>query len=101
MIQIQLSKKTEQRLKQIMLLHADKDSFFNKMIDYQINELKLSLLNIGEDLKNFENKHKINSKLFYENFEKGKIGDEDDYIIWAGIYEMFLRDKQKLEKLQW
>ncbi|RLD65839.1 MAG: hypothetical protein DRI95_07875 [Bacteroidetes bacterium] len=101
MIQLQLSKKTEQRLKQIMLLHKDKDNFFNKMIDYQINELKLSILNIEKDLKQFEKKHEIGSKLFYERFENGKIGDEDDYIVWAGIYEMFLRDKQKLEKLQW
>ena len=59
------------------------------------------IVNIKKDLKQFEEKHKTDSKLFYDKFEKGKLGDEDDYIIWAGIYEMFLRDKQKLAKLQW
>ncbi len=101
MIQLQLSDRTEQRLKQVMLLHIDKDNFFNKMIDYQISELKLGLYNIEKDLKQFEIKHNMDSKLFYKKFETGKIGDEDDYMIWSGIYEMFLRDKQKLEKLQW
>ena len=101
MIQLQLSNKTEQRLKQIMLLHTNKDKFFNKMIDYQINELKLGLYNIEKDLKIFEKKYTMNSKLFYKKFETGGLGDNDDYMIWSGIYEMFIRDKQKLEKLKW
>ena len=101
MIQLQLSKKTEKRLKQIMLLHSDSDSFFNKMIDYQINELKLGILNIEKDLNKYEKKYDIDTKAFYEKFEKGEFGDDDDYIVWAGIYEMSLRDKLKLEQLQW
>ena len=36
MVQLNLSKKTEKRLKQILSLHNDEDSFFNKMIDFQI-----------------------------------------------------------------
>ena len=101
MIQLQLSNRTEQRLKQVMLLHIDKDNFFNKMINYQISELKLGLYNIEKDLKQFEKKHAMDTKLFYEKFKTGEIGDKDDYIIWSGIYEIFLRDKQKIKKLQW
>ncbi|MEA3444641.1 MAG: hypothetical protein U9R19_07920 [Bacteroidota bacterium] len=101
MIQLQLSEITEQRLKQVMLLHPDKDSFFNKMINYQIDELKLGLYNIEKDLKHFEEKYSLTTKLFYKKFEKGEIGDVDDYMIWAGIYEMYLRDEQKLENLKW
>jgi ribosomal protein S24E len=101
MIQLELSNRTELRLKQVMLLHTDKDSFFNKMIDYQISELKLGIYNIEKDLKQFEKKYAMNTKLFYKKFESGEIGDEDDYMIWSGIYEMYLRDNEKLEKLQW
>lgn len=86
MIQLQLSDRTEQSLKQIILLPTDKDIFFTKIIDYQISELKLGLYNIEKDLK---------------QFETGKIGDEDDSMIWSRIYEMYLRDNEKLEKLQW
>jgi len=101
MIQLKLSQKTEKRLEQVMSLHTNKDSFFNKMIDYQIREIKLGLYNIEKDLKEFEKKHKIKTEVFYKNFEKGKIGDDDDYMIWAGIYEMYLRDTKRLKKIQW
>ena len=84
-----------------MQLHSNKDKFFNKMIDYQINELKLGLFNIKKDLEQFEIKHEMTTKSFYKKFENGKIGDEDDFIIWAGIYEMYLRDNQKLTKLKY
>ena len=101
MIQLQLSEQTEERFKEVMSLHTNKDVLFNNIIDFQIKELKLGIYNIQNDLKQFEKKHKMNTKLFYEKFEAGKIGDEDDYIIWSGIYEIFLRDKQKLKKLEW
>ncbi len=101
MIQLQLSEKTEERFKQVMSLHSNKETLFNNIIDFQIKELKLGIYNIQKDLKQFEEKHNMKTKLFYEEFEAGKIDDRDDYIIWSGIYEMFLRDKQKLEKLQW
>ncbi|RLD58205.1 MAG: hypothetical protein DRJ05_08435 [Bacteroidetes bacterium] len=99
MLELQLSDNTEQRLKQVLSLNANKDVFFNKAIDYQINELKKGIFNMEKDLKQFEEKHNLSSKLFYEKFRNGEIGDEDDYIIWGGIYEMFLNDKQKLEKI--
>jgi len=101
MIQLKLSHSTEQRLKQVMLLYQNTDAFFNKMIDYQISELKLGLHNIEKDLKEFEQKYEMTSKSFYSKFEIGEIDDQEDFMIWAGIYEMFLRDKQKINKLAW
>ena len=100
MVQLNLSKKTEKRLKQILSLQNDEDSFFNKMIDFHINELKLSILNIEKDLKKFEKKYGMSSESFYHKFSNGEIDDSDDFIVWAGIYEMFIRDKEKLLKLK-
>ncbi len=101
MIQLQLSDTTEKKLQQVILLHSDNDIFFNKVIDYQINELKLGIYNIEKDLRKFEKIYSMNTIAFYEKFEKGEIGDDQDFMIWSGIYEMYMRDKQKLEKLQW
>ncbi|OQX99208.1 MAG: hypothetical protein B6I24_03270 [Bacteroidetes bacterium 4572_128] len=101
MISIELSYKTEKRLKQILLVQSNKDKFFRKIIDFQIDELKLGLYNIKKDLDEFEKKYLIDTKLFYKKFQAGEIDDKDDFMIWAGIYEMFLRDKQILEKLKW
>ena len=67
------------------------------VIDYQIHELKLGLYNIEKIWKKTCNEYQV----ILQKIWTGKIGDEDDYMIWAGIYEMFLRDKQKLENLQW
>ena len=99
MLELQLSNETEQRLKQVLSMNANNDVFFNKAIDYQVNELKKGIFNIEKDLKKFEEKYNLSSKLFYEKFENGEFGDEDDYMIWAGIYEMYLNDTQKLAKL--
>lgn len=57
------------------------------------------MTNIEKDLKKFEKKYAMSTISFYEKFRKGKFGDEGDFMIWAGIYEMFLRDKQKMDKL--
>jgi hypothetical protein len=99
MLELQLSDKTELRLKRVLSMSENNDVFFNKAIDYQINELKKGIFNIEKDLKYFEEKYNLSSKLFYKKFSNGEIGDEDDYIIWGGIYEMYLSDKQKLKKL--
>ena len=99
MLELQLSNKTENRLKQVLSMNANNDVFFNKAIDYQINELKKAVFNIEKDLKKYEEKYSLGSELFHEKFKNGEIGDEDDYMLWAGIYEMYLSDKQKLEML--
>lgn len=101
MLQLNLSTRTEQRLTKILSLHKNKNIFFNKVIDYQINELNRGILNIEKDLTIFEKKYKITTEQFYKKFKNGKIDDEDDFMIWAGIYEMYMRDKQKLEKIKW
>jgi len=101
MLQLHLSDATEKKMQQIISLHTDKDYFFNKVIDYQINQLKTGMFNIEKDLKEFELKYSMTTNLFYEKVEKGKIGDEHDYLIWAGIYDMYLKDKQKLNDLEW
>lgn len=101
MIKLQLSNKTEQRLKELLLLHGNKESFFKKLINDQIREIKLGIHNIEKDLKQFENKYNMDSKLFYEKFSNGELSDENDFITWSGIYEMYLKDKEKIEKLEW
>ncbi len=100
MIKLQLSSKTEQRLKQLMLLHGNKESFFKKLIDNHIREMKLGVHNIEQDLKQFENKYDMDSQLFYEKFSNGELSDEIDFITWSGIYEMYLKDKAKIKKLE-
>lgn len=52
--------------------------------------------NIEIDLNIFEQKYKMKSSEFFEKFENGELGDDKDYIIWSGIYELQLDCQHKL-----
>ena len=99
MLNFNLTPATEKRLRKILAAHSDVDTFFKNAIEYQINELKKELLHISSDLKKFELKYKLRSEDFYSDFQAGKRGDEEDNMIWAGIYEMQLQSKKRLDAL--
>ena len=42
----------------------------------------------------------MTSEEFYQKFDCGKLGDDEDYMIWAGIYESILSDKKRLAELE-
>ena len=100
-INIDLKPQTEQRLKHIFANQGDAEHFFQDFITYKISQLEKSNFNIEKDLRRYERQYNIPSKEFYEQFEAGKYGDEDDYMIWSGIYEMLLENKTELIKLRW
>ena len=100
MIQLKLSEKTEKRLKKFMSLHKDNDLFFERILNAQLDEIKRGMLAIKQDMEKFEEKYQMKTQTFYEKFSKGELGDEDDFIIWSGIYEMYLRDKETLGKIE-
>lgn len=99
MLNFNLSPATEKRLRKILAVHSDVDAFFKNAIDYQINELKKELLNISSDLKKFEVKYGLKSKDFYSDFQAGKRADDEDDMIWVGIYEMQLKSKKRMDAL--
>jgi len=99
-LQLNLKPETERRLKRILDDYADNEILAQNIIAYQISELKKAIINIYVDLKQFEDKYQLGTEQFYEIFEDGSLGDEKDYIIWSGIYEMYLENKRKLEALE-
>jgi chromosome segregation and condensation protein ScpB len=101
MLQIQLDVQptTEKRLKKLLDNVEDQEIFAQNFINYQISELHKSLFNISVDLKNFENKYNLTTDRFYAEYQEGKIGDDEDYMIWAGIYEMYQDNEKKLQEL--
>jgi hypothetical protein len=50
-------------------------------------------------MKDFEEKYSMSSEEFYQKFEQGVMGDNEDYIVWSGIYEMFYENEKKLSEL--
>ncbi len=42
-------------------------------------------------LKEYENKYGgMTSAEFFERFERGELGDGDDFILWSGLYKFYL-----------
>jgi hypothetical protein len=98
-LKLHIQPQTEKRLKKI-LTYTDEDIFVQNIIDYQIKELQKGIMNLRLDLKEFEEKYGISSEKFYQKFEQGISGDNEEFIVWSGIYEMFHENKQKLSELR-
>jgi len=61
--------------------------------------LQRAILNLRLDLKIFEEKYQITSKQFYQEFSQDILADEEDFIIWSGLYEMLKQNEIQLQKL--
>ncbi|MFH1860178.1 MAG: hypothetical protein ABH870_04080 [bacterium] len=99
-IQLQLQPQTEERLRKILALYHNQEVFAQNIIEYQIAEFKRALLNIRLDLQQFEQKYPLTTNEFYQQFQTGLLEDTEDFMIWAGIYEMFKENTRKLQELQ-
>lgn len=98
-LKLHIQPKTEQQLKKILIHIQDEETFAQNIIAYQITELQKGVLNIRLDLKQFEDKYQQSSKEFYQQFEQGKFDDREDFILWAGLYEMLQNSKHRLQEL--
>ncbi|MEW6621109.1 MAG: hypothetical protein AB1422_17555 [bacterium] len=99
-IQLELQPQTEERLQKILGQYHNQEMFAQHIIAYQIAELKQALLNIRLDLQQFEQKYQLKTEEFYQQFQKGLLEDTEDFMIWAGVYEMFQENSRKLRELQ-
>ncbi len=99
--EINLHHQIEKRLKFLIEKYANKKAFFKELISYQIKQLEQAIFNIEKDLRQYEKQYQLSSKEFYELFTQGKYGDEDDYMIWSGLYELNKKNKSELKQLQW
>ena len=91
---------TAQRLRKLLEFSPDEELFAQNIIAYQVAELKRALLNLRLDLKTFEEKYQMGSRAFYEKFCQGKMGDNEDYMLWAGLVEMLESNEKRLQGLE-
>jgi hypothetical protein len=57
-------------------------------------------LNLKLDLAALEKQYQMTSKEFYQQFSQGILGDESDFIVWSGLYEMLLQNEANLQELK-
>lgn len=73
---------------------------FSQMVDRMMeNATPFNLLmSAMSDLAAFEAKYKIPSDVFYARFMRGEMGDDIPFMHWAGQYELYLEERQKIEE---
>ncbi|QTA85778.1 hypothetical protein [Desulfonema magnum] len=99
-LELKITRETENRLMTILKNINDQEIFAQNIIAYQISELKKSILSIRLDIRAYEDKYKMSSEKFYSRFGQGNLGDEEDFVIWAGLYEMLHENMRKLKELE-
>jgi hypothetical protein len=56
------------------------------------------LLDLSNDLWEFENQHQLSSVEFYQKYQAGLLEDELQHNVeWAITYDLFVKTKRKLE----
>ncbi len=56
---------------------------------------KLSPAQLEKILYGYESKYGIKSEDFYAKYNRGELGDDRDYIKWAGYFVMAMRSRLK------
>jgi hypothetical protein len=99
-LKLEVQPQTAKRLRKVLKLYPDQESFAQSVIAHQINELKQSILNLRLDLQEYEKKYQLSTEDFYQRFTQGNTDDREDYIIWAGVYEMLHANEERLQEMQ-
>lgn len=58
------------------------------------------LLRYSAKISKFEKRYKMTTEKFVEKFEKGKIGDDQNYFEWFALSKAKKHWKEKLKQLQ-
>ncbi|MBM3236150.1 hypothetical protein FJZ31_07605 [Candidatus Poribacteria bacterium] len=66
----------------------------------EINSIELGIKRASQKMKKFERKYKMSSEEFYNAFSNGELGDDFDFMEWAGEYELLVDLEQDIEKLR-
>lgn len=50
---------------------------------------RLSFDELSERLRAFEQRYGYSTIEFYRRFQAGELGDDDDLMMWAGLYHLY------------
>jgi len=99
-LNLKLQPDIERKLNYLISKQGGMELFFKDFLSYKTAQLEKAIFNIEKDLRKFERKYNISSQAFYQQFDEGKFGDEDDYMVWSGIYEILQENRAELKKIQ-
>ncbi|NUM76871.1 hypothetical protein HUU40_21120 [candidate division KSB1 bacterium] len=62
--------------------------------------LNFALARTEGELARFEKRYRVPSAKFYRRYRAGKFDDRDDFIDWAGEYQIYLLLKKQISSLR-
>lgn len=98
-LQLDIQPQTAKRLQKILAHTPNQEMFVQDMIAFQIVELRKAIVAIRLDLKKYEDKYRLKTTQFYDQFQQGMLEDTEDFILWAGLYEMLQGNTITLQEL--
>jgi len=51
---------------------------------------RASFQDLSERLREYECKYGYSTIEFYRRYQSGELGDDDDLMLWAGLYHLYL-----------
>ena len=99
-LNLNIQPKTAKRLKKVLEFSKNEEAFAQGIIAYQVAETKRAILNIRIDLQVYEEKHRLSSDKFYRQYSRGEMGDDEDFMLWAGLIEMLASNEKRLQGLE-
>ncbi|MBI4649176.1 MAG: hypothetical protein HY738_21930 [Bacteroidia bacterium] len=96
---LKLQPKYVGKMQTLINVFGDSDLFVDKFFDYHINRLKREIARMQFAINKYEIKYNMKSDIFYQKIETGELGDDKDFVMWSGIYELLLDSKKQLSQL--
>lgn len=51
---------------------------------------RLTFEELSERLREYEHKYGYSTIEFYRRFQSGELGDDEDIMLWSGLYHLYL-----------
>ena len=71
-----------------------------KIIEYEKVKTIEEVNMLKKELSRFESTYQMSSEDFFDRFEKGDLGDKEDYFEWSAMYQMYERSVDRLNILE-
>ena len=75
------------------------DQTITKLLDYATARHPQDLADLTAKLRAFEEQFGMTSDLFFQQFQRGELGDDEAFFRWHGLVEMQRRVAQRLALL--
>lgn len=98
-VSINVDSHIARKLEKLSHLIGDQNTILDSFFEYQRQKAAHEALLLMADLEGYEQQYNMSSLTFYEAFTSGQLEDNQDFIIWAGLFEMWQASQKTLEAL--